>query len=530
MKNKILLSVAMLASVSVASSQSIYDLGNFSSGDLIGTARYVGMGGAMNALGADLSVMSSNPAGIGLYRSSDIAGTVSIASQADADKFDGKSKTHVSFDNLGMVYAMNLGGRTSKYFNFGFNYRKHKDFNTLINTGMQNIAGNVSQLWQLADLATYWDAYAYGDNPTTGYNATKYFTPLTQIAYNNGLITRNTDGSYSSYGATANGYHQAQWGSLQDYDLDFALNLSNQVYLGFTVGVYNVDYNSYYEYGEDVVNSSGVSQGSYTIKSKDRITGSGVDMKAGIIVRPIKDNPFRIGFSINTPTYYDLKHRYSIGNSNTYEYKYNIQTPWKFNFSLGSTFFNQLAVGAEYEYTDYSKAKVTYDNGDWDSWGNNTDDDEALKDEANKYLKGVSTFKIGAELFVDPKVCIRVGYNYVSSPYDKGAFYNQYINSQSLDEASSTAYMNLSSINRWTVGLGVNLGKFYADVAYMYQNQHGDFYAFNTQYGDRTTSYSQYDAYINTNPSAADMYKNDISGTRIQLNRSKFILTLGYRF
>ena len=32
--------------------------------DLNGTARYVGMGGAMEALGADISTISTNPAGV----------------------------------------------------------------------------------------------------------------------------------------------------------------------------------------------------------------------------------------------------------------------------------------------------------------------------------------------------------------------------------------------------------------------------------------------------------------------------------
>lgn len=36
--------------------------------DLNGTARYVGMGGAMEALGADISTISTNPAGLGLFR------------------------------------------------------------------------------------------------------------------------------------------------------------------------------------------------------------------------------------------------------------------------------------------------------------------------------------------------------------------------------------------------------------------------------------------------------------------------------
>lgn len=40
--------------------------------DLNGTARYVGMGGAMEALGADISTISTNPAGLGLFRRSQL--------------------------------------------------------------------------------------------------------------------------------------------------------------------------------------------------------------------------------------------------------------------------------------------------------------------------------------------------------------------------------------------------------------------------------------------------------------------------
>ena len=38
--------------------------------DLNGTARYLGMSGAFGALGGDISSMSTNPAGLGIYRSS----------------------------------------------------------------------------------------------------------------------------------------------------------------------------------------------------------------------------------------------------------------------------------------------------------------------------------------------------------------------------------------------------------------------------------------------------------------------------
>ncbi|MEE3384030.1 MAG: hemin receptor, partial [Prevotella sp.] len=67
MKKLLYVSFALALSLPVMA-QETYENANIATKDLNGTARYVGMGGAMDALGADLSTMSSNPAGIGLFR------------------------------------------------------------------------------------------------------------------------------------------------------------------------------------------------------------------------------------------------------------------------------------------------------------------------------------------------------------------------------------------------------------------------------------------------------------------------------
>ena len=67
---KVLIITACLLTAVSANAQETYDNANIATQDLNGTARYVGMGGAMDALGADISTISSNPAGIGLFRSS----------------------------------------------------------------------------------------------------------------------------------------------------------------------------------------------------------------------------------------------------------------------------------------------------------------------------------------------------------------------------------------------------------------------------------------------------------------------------
>ena len=70
MMKKLYIAAFSLAVCLPAAAQDTYESARLLGSDLNGTARYVGMGGAMDALGADLSTISSNPAGVGLFRHS----------------------------------------------------------------------------------------------------------------------------------------------------------------------------------------------------------------------------------------------------------------------------------------------------------------------------------------------------------------------------------------------------------------------------------------------------------------------------
>ena len=113
-----LMAAAMLTTAATA--QETYDNAQLAQKDLNGTARYVGMGGAMEALGADISTMGTNPAGIGMFRRSVINGSFGFSSQSDAEEFNGADKTKMSFDQAGFVYSMRSG--RSSFVNFGFTY------------------------------------------------------------------------------------------------------------------------------------------------------------------------------------------------------------------------------------------------------------------------------------------------------------------------------------------------------------------------------------------------------------------------
>ena len=80
---KILLMAALSVTTMPLAAQETYENAKIAQEDLNGTARYVGMGGAMEALGADISTISTNPAGIGMFRKSNISASFGLVSQSD---------------------------------------------------------------------------------------------------------------------------------------------------------------------------------------------------------------------------------------------------------------------------------------------------------------------------------------------------------------------------------------------------------------------------------------------------------------
>ena len=99
-------------------------------------------------------------------------------------------------------------------------------------------------------------------------------------------------------------------------------------------------------------------------------------------------------------------------NNGDLKQEYQMNTPWTYNLSLGYTVGTQLALGAEYEYKNYSTTKFYYSDGDKMEWQSN---------ESKLCLKGVNTFHIGAEYKVIPQFALRAGYNYSSSAFKKDA-------------------------------------------------------------------------------------------------------------
>ncbi len=530
MKKKIAYILFIVFGVTNTYAQDIYKMESLAGSDLNGTARFVGMGGAMSALGADLSTIGTNPAGIGLYRRADVALSGSIITQPGAESFCDIGKTRASFDQVGFVYSTPIGFGKLKYVNFGFNYNKRKNFKNYI--GVDNFStGGLSQsieMMHLAETNRWLDLDDERDREWT--------TPLTCLGYDTQMLEKSYDdkGNFQGYNpviAETYNYRRVQWGGIQQYDFNLSMNWNDQIYAGFTFGVYNVNMHSATDYAELLPDGTGRLH-EYLMQNEESLSGNGYDFKFGLILRPIEESPFRIGLAIHTPTFYNLNSdawlymsspfQSTMQDGTVLDYtegyytqnipnEYRVKTPWKVNLSLGTTIGNFLAVDAEYEYQNLASSKISYpdyDNAYQYDWGG--DQDHALNQEANRFLKAQSTFRVGAEARLSPNFYARLGYNYVSAPFEKDAYLNLFTESSSYYFNTNTDYVNLGAINRFTAGLGLRGKHLYADIAYQYQHQDGELYTFHVPSGGSET--------------------NSLRAANVDLNRHNVMLTLGYKF
>ncbi|MDR0938205.1 MAG: hypothetical protein LBN29_02455 [Mediterranea sp.] len=537
--NKIVVACLLSMGTSLATAQTtIYDANRWMTTDLNGTARFVGMGGAMGALGGDISTMGTNPAGIGIYRSNDVMISFGVENtKAKSALGMSQDKTHASFDNAGFVFSAKIGNNTAlRFANFGFNYRRLGSFNRSMLTGGTFAA---SQTLQMADMLNY-DGYGTLNPPTEKILQANdvFHNPevpwLGALAYNAGAGTTGTNDQnglliphyitdaggnailerYYPYMANgdqvAQNYRSKESGGIHSFDINGALNFYDRFYIGATLGLYSIDYDRRSTYDEDFTGSDSQNYGGYTLTNRYWADGSGVDFKLGIIVRPFEDSSFRFGLAVHTPTLFSVTERNSAsidyalssdvkGNSSVYDtdgygmdgdFQYKVVTPWKFNASLGYTVGSAVALGAEYEYADRSAGKI--EDPDGYEMGETTD----MQD----MMKAMHTIRVGAEIRLAREFSLRLGYNYITAPFKNDAY--KYLPYNSI--RTDTEYANLGATNNYTAGLGYRGKSFYADLAYRYNTYKETFYAF---------------------------HRKELSGgTEITNSNHKLMLTLGLRF
>ena len=543
----------------MAMAQETYESAQLATEDLNGTARYIGMGGAMEALGADISTMGTNPAGIGMFRRSwiGISGGATIQSgQGNNNAMAGMStsngKSNADMNQAGFIYSNKFS--YNSHFNLGFNYHKSRNFNQIIsaaNSLDENSSSSKLSWMRRANYNDYTPSAAY-PRPinSAGITLLDYYNLR---AVNDPIFDQFSDKEI--YYRPANAYNALRdnTGYISEFDFNFSANFNDRVYIGLTFGLKDVNYKSEYNYKETLLDGAyGYPTGNYSFYENRKISGTGFDLKFGAIIRPSEYSPFRFGLYMHTPTWYDLTcestlitsaHAEVNGNifdgpmrkynpsdvSNSFRYDYRIVTPWKFGASVGHTFGKMVAIGATYEYADYSTIKNRIKTGRvvstyYDGWGpysssyNTYSDDTQMNNHTDKTLKGVSLVKIGVEVKPSQLLALRVGYNYQSAIYKEDGKKSTTINAvRSIGYDYSTQdYVNWKDTHRITFGMGFTFDKNWAlDLSYQYALQNGDYHPFSSM---TLNSGDVEDRECYDNP------------TTVKNKRHMINATLGYRF
>lgn len=509
MKKYILLSTAISAALGV-SAQTAMDAFTASQSQLRGTARYVSMGGAFGALGGDLSTLNQNPAGLGVYRSSEFGATLDIDFLSTSMSNTGSrvltdKKTRAACNNFGYAGSMNTGSSVMPYFAWGATYnrvasfdRSYKgDFPELPSSWTNYVAslsGGFSgeQLWGT-------DTYdPFFDSNVPWISALAYNTFLINPARNsNGYVGLMQPGSYgkASIDVTERGY-------IDEYSINFGGNFSNMFYWGIAFGITDISYkqNSYYsEFIHDALvpasedsNRLVNGQAEWGIENMQQVNGSGFNVKLGLIFKPI--NEFRLGFAVHTPTWYHLTYNTNawvdyglgeiendgyytidsmVGDENPYATTGNgywdmkLKTPWRIMASAAGVIGGRFIISADYVYEAYPSMAFS------DDLGELTD----ISGDIKHYYKPSNELRLGAEFRMSPSWSVRAGYNWKSSASKtavrEGMDYLYTNGTQSMAEFKGDR-------NNISVGLGYRTGGFYIDAAYVHSTQKSDWFAFSS--------------------------------------------------
>jgi len=420
---KISLIIVSAALITVnAVSQNIDDALRYSQIFYSGTARFNAMGGAFTALGADMSTLSQNPAGIGMYRSSELTLTPGLNFVKSTTNFGNFSEDYVNkfnFNQFGYVanVAQNVSNVNTFIFNIGFSYNRTNSFNQQI---------FVSGINNSSSIADSWVMYSNGTNY-------RNLTGAEGIAYDVWIIDTITGSGGNRYGTVYSNYGDnppsvygqkmkravTYDGYLAEYALSFGGNYSDKVYFGATLGINKLLFSSYSEHDETMDKSLPSQFANLNYVEYYKNDGAGFTFKLGAILKPV--DMLRIGVALHTPTYYKIDEyfydkissKFTDGdsykaNNEDMRFNYALKTPLRVLTGVSVQIQKFALLSADYEYLNYGSALFSQTGDGYDYSGKNRDIKDAFTTAGN--------IRVGGE-FRYNNLYLRSGYGLYGKPY-----------------------------------------------------------------------------------------------------------------
>jgi hypothetical protein len=448
-----------------------------------GTARYIGTGGAFGALGGDFSTLSTNPAGIALYRKSEFTITPTLNFSQVQSSFLGNQEEDVKYNfglgNIGFVFAFSDPNALKESgwmgFQFGFGLNNLVNFNNRrAYEGFNTENSLMSVFLEKANTETNFnsprDPESFLDDYTTGLAWDTWLLALDTLNNeyfidmpNNVMQRRVTNTS----------------GSIRELNFSFGSNYSNRLYLGASIGIPFLRFEEEYSFYEENTKFSPGEPGEFSelnsLEYSESLltTGVGFNFKIGAILRA--NDMIRLGAALHTPTFYSLEDDWrtymksdllSFGQKESESpnslFQYELNTPLKYIGSLGLVFGTRGLLSADYEYADYTKMRLRSEN---DPFTN-----ENKKIQSN--FKAQHNLRFGGELRLNP-IVLRAGYALHSNPYDDA----------------------INNLERTTIsgGIGIRDQHYFVDFGYFITRYTDDFYQYYSFNKTRTQPVVNYD-------------------------------------
>lgn len=427
-----------------------------------GTARTNAMSGSFGAAGADHSNIFFNPAGLGIYRTSDISTSMGLNFTNTKTDFLNKQNTdfntNFNLSNISCVGSINNVQKEDnpiRKINLAFSYNKLNNFNESI-----LIEGNNKY-----NSFTDWLAIKANNNKPNQLNGF-----YSKLAWNGYLIDpANSDTTlYKSVYKNKYGIQQKQLidrsGSQGIYNFSIATNLLDKLFLGMSLGVESVNYEENKVLEEKDINDSIPDFKSFKFREYLGTRGSGVNFNIGIIYAPT--NWVRFGASLHTPTFFKLTDNYNSYLSTVFEdtrktsdlnsangsFNYELVTPIRVNASIAFIILKNAIINIDYENLNYNQSRLRSKDYDFGDENNNI----------RMSYKQAHNIKLGLEYKLGI-LAFRVGAAYFDSPYKS-------------NHTNNKAYTIMTS-----AGLGMRFTNCYFDISYSLISNKQKYFMYDSQ-------------------------------------------------
>jgi hypothetical protein len=451
-----------------ANAQDVTEAYNLSNLTVQGTARSMGFGNALGSIGGDFASTSVNPAGLGVYRSSEFTFTPSLRMNSSSSQYLGvvtqDNNVRFNVNNFGMVFTDAPKGkryerRKWKAVSFAFGMNRVADFNRNYSYSGANSSSSVTQVMEA-------DANMFPDDP----GSTVPLTVPGYLGFQSYLLNQTSGGAYYSIVPFGGGVQQERTvrerGRITEYAISLGGNYQEKLMLGATMGIPSVKYSVNSTFSESLApgNTSPNPDkfSSLNYRQSLAINGTGINLKLGAIYK-VDDN-FRIGGAFHTPTAYALEDSYtpgitsvvdnitlemsqSNGAAATNKFNYSFISPWRGILS-GSYIMKGIGfITLDYEYVGYNSMGFVYPTDD--GYGNNyTLEETNMNRNINSTYQSTSNVRLGAEALLTKFFMARAGFGYYGNPYKATG-----VNGERMD---------------FSGGIGFRDRDFFADIAFVH--------------------------------------------------------------